>query len=192
MKTSNHFFATFISKMDQGLRYLLALMMGLLVIDVTWQVLTRFVLPQPSSFTEEVARFLLIWVSLLGGAYAYRQHSHLGFDLIVRNLSVKKAIRIYQFSCLLVSFFAVAVLIVGGTNLMTLTWTLGQFSPVLNVPMAAVYSVLPLSGILFLIYSLYFLLNADQNAVTNQEESVEIIEELNPESNETKGGSRHD
>ncbi|TLU65742.1 TRAP transporter small permease [Thalassotalea litorea] len=146
------------------LRGLLAVMMTLLVLVVTWQVLTRFILPQPSSFTEEMARFLLIWVSLLGGAYAYRLHSHLGFDLLVRNLPPKKAITLYRFCCLLVAIFAILVLIVGGSNLVSLTWSLGQNSPVLNVPMAAIYSVLPLSGVLFLIYSLFFFIYADHHA----------------------------
>lgn len=153
---------------DCYLRILLAIMMALLVVDVTWQVLTRFVLPQPSSFTEEVARFLLIWISLLGGAYAYREHSHLGFDLIVRNLSAAKAKLIFQLCCLLVAIFAITVLIVGGLNLVHLTWTLGQHSAVLDVPMAGVYMVLPLSGVLFVLYSFYFFFNA-QNYSVEQE-----------------------
>lgn len=153
-----------ISKLDRILQILLATMMALLVIDVTWQVLTRFILPQPSSFTEEVARFLLIWISLIGGAYAYRLHSHLGFDLFVRNLPKKKAMFMYRICCVLVGIFALLVLIVGGSNLVHLTWSLGQFSPVLNLPMALIYSVLPISGILFLIYSVHFFIDANQHA----------------------------
>ena len=113
-------------RIDHILRLVLAAMMAILVIDVTWQVLTRFVLPQPSSFTEEVARFLLIWISLIGGAYAYRQHSHLGFDLFVRNLALSRAVVIYRFCCLLVACFAILVLIVGGSNLVHLTWSIAQ------------------------------------------------------------------
>lgn len=154
---------------DRSLRVLLAIMMALLVVDVTWQVLTRFVLPQPSSFTEEIARFLLIWISLLGGAYAYREHSHLGFDLIVKNLSTAKAKVVFQLCCLLVAIFAITVLIIGGFNLVHLTWTLGQHSAVLNIPMAGVYIVLPLSGLLFLLYSIYFFFNASSHSVEQED-----------------------
>ncbi|MBB1379301.1 TRAP transporter small permease [Pseudoalteromonas sp. SR43-2] len=161
----------FLLTIDCYLRVLLTIMMVLLVIDVTWQVLTRFILPQPSSFTEEVARFLLIWISLLGGAYAYREHSHLGFDLIVRNLSAAKAKIIFKLCCLLVAIFAISVLIIGGFNLVHLTWTLGQHSAVLNVPMAGVYMVLPFSGLLFLLYSTYFFFNA-QNYSIEQEKNL--------------------
>jgi TRAP-type C4-dicarboxylate transport system permease small subunit len=149
-----------INRIDSVLRVLLAVLMALLVVDVTWQVLTRFVLPQPSSFTEEVARFTLIWISLIGGAYAYRTHSHLGFDLFVRNLSIVRATLVSRFCCVLVAVFAIWVLIIGGGNLVFLTWSLGQFSPVLGVSMAAVYIVIPFSGCLFLLYSSYFFLTA--------------------------------
>ncbi|MDU0113765.1 TRAP transporter small permease [Psychrosphaera aquimarina] len=153
-----------VNRLDSVLRVVLAVMMAALVVDVTWQVLTRFILPQPSSFTEEVARFLLIWVSLLGGAYAYREQSHLGFNLLVRNMSLNNQVRIHKFSCVLVAIFAILVLIIGGSNLVYLTWLLGQHSPVLDVPMAFIYTVIPASGLLFLLYSLHFFL---QNPLTN-------------------------
>ncbi|GEA09850.1 TRAP transporter small permease [Alteromonas sp. KUL49] len=155
------FLSTLVEHVDRCLRVLLATLMALLVLDVTWQVTTRFILTQPSSFTEEVARFLLIWVSLIGGAYAYRLKSHLGFDLLIRNLSLAKAKFMFRLTCLLVAIFAIAVLIIGGGNLVHLTWTLGQFSPVLNVPMAYIYAVIPFSGVLFLLYSIVFFVDAE-------------------------------
>ena len=110
-----------ISKIDNVIKWLLIVMMALLVTDVTWQVLTRFILPQPSSFTEEVARFLLIWISLIGGAYAYRQNSHLGFDLLVKKISVTKAEYLRKFCCCLVSIFAKTVADTSATVLFNLT-----------------------------------------------------------------------
>ena len=164
-------FDNILNVIDSKLRGILAIMCSLLVVDVTWQVLTRFILTQPSSFTEEVARFLLIWISLIGGAYAYRLHSHLGFDLIVKNISIQKSIFIYRLCSLLVAIFAILVLIVGGLNLVDMTWTLGQHSAVLNIPMAFIYLVLPISGVLFLIYSVYFFLTA-QDVKSSKETSV--------------------
>ena len=51
---------------DKILEWTLVVSMSLLVVDVLWQVFSRFILQNPSSFTEELARFLLIWVGLLG------------------------------------------------------------------------------------------------------------------------------
>ena len=141
---------------DKIVRLILILLMSLLILDVFWQVIARFFMSKPSSFTEEVARFLLIWISLLGSTYAYRLNSHLGFDLFVNTLSQKNAIKIYRFCCLLIFIFAVLVLLVGGMNLVNMTWILEQRSPVLNIPMAYIYIVIPLSGLLFLLYSAWF------------------------------------
>jgi len=168
-----------VNTLDQLLKVLLVFMMTVLVLDVVWQILTRFVLPQPSSFTEEVARFLLIWISLLGGAFAYRQKLHLGFDLIVSKLSPSHALIVQRICCALVAIFAIAILGVGGSNLVMLTWVLGQHSPVLGISMAYVYSALPLSGFLFLVYSIHFAVNTD---VTPDE--IENIEMVSVEKNQ--------
>ena len=54
------------------LQWLLIAAMTLLVVDVVWGVLTRYVGGEQASWTEELARFLLIWVSLLGGSLPKR------------------------------------------------------------------------------------------------------------------------
>jgi hypothetical protein len=58
--------------LDAVLSRVLILLMFLLVVSVLWQVISRYVFSSPSSWTEELARFLLIWISLLGAAYAFR------------------------------------------------------------------------------------------------------------------------
>lgn len=148
---------------DKVVRIMLIMLMSFLILDVLWQVISRLLISNPSSFTEEVARFLLIWISLLGAAYTYRLNSHLGFDLFVNNLTQKNTIRIHRLCCLLVFIFAVLVLLVGGINLVNMTWVLEQRSPVLNIPMAYVYSIIPLSGLLFLLYSAWFFFNIPNN-----------------------------
>nr|MDQ3309082.1 TRAP transporter small permease subunit [Gemmatimonadota bacterium] len=71
---------------DALLRALIMVLMAVMVIAVTWQVITRYVFSRPSSYTEELATFLLIWISLLGGAYALRVRAHLGIDVLVQRL----------------------------------------------------------------------------------------------------------
>ena len=119
---------TSISGLNKFLRLLLALMMALLVLNVTWQVVTRFILPHPSSFTEELARFLLIWISLLGSAYAFHTHSHLGFDYLTKKLSKSGALMAARLGYTIVILFALGVLVVGGTNLTYITFLLKQAS----------------------------------------------------------------
>ena len=57
-----------------------------IVTVVCWQVFSRFILRAPSSYTEELARFLLIWIGVLGASYAYRTKAHLGLDLFYQKM----------------------------------------------------------------------------------------------------------
>ena len=61
-----------LSPLDKFLRGMLVFLMTAMVFSVSWQVVSRYLFSSPSSWTEEVARFLLIWIGTLGAAYAFR------------------------------------------------------------------------------------------------------------------------
>ncbi|MDT0582221.1 MULTISPECIES: TRAP transporter small permease [Alteromonadaceae] len=147
-------FLTFVSKLDLALKYLLIILMALLLIDVSWQVLTRFLLPKPSSFTEELARFLLIWIGLLGASHAYRHRMHLGVDIFVKSMSARKAKVTTQIVQLMTLAFAISVLIYGGSKLVLLAFHLEQRSAAMQVNMGVVYMALPISGVLFAFFAI--------------------------------------
>lgn len=140
--------------LDGVLRRSLALLMLALVGSVLWQVVTRYVLAAPSSWTEELARFLLIWVSLLGAVHAFRNGMHLGLDVLPGKLRGRaaKVLRILVLAA--VTFFSLAVLVLGGGGLVLITWELRQSSAALGLPMAVVYLVVPLAGLLICVYAL--------------------------------------
>jgi TRAP-type C4-dicarboxylate transport system permease small subunit len=139
---------------DRVLGTVLIFLMAASVINVLWQVFTRFVMGDPSSFTQELARFLLIWVGVLGAGYGVGQHDHLALELLPENLEGRSAewlqIAIQGFIIL----FAVGVLIVGGLRLVYVQLSLGQTSASLNLPIGYVYLVLPLTGVVITFYSL--------------------------------------
>lgn len=147
----------FIKQLDNILAWILVLLMGVLVVDVVWQVTTRYVLGSASSFTEEVARFLLIWIGLLGAAYAYRQNLHLAFDYFTLKVTGKKKKILNTFIHSMVAVFSLLVLVIGGSYLVQLTWELNQVSAALQIRLAYVYSVLPLSGLLIILYAVLFI-----------------------------------
>lgn len=139
---------------DRILEPLLAALMALLVIDVLWQVFTRFALQDASSFTEELARFLLMWISLLGAAYVSGQGKHLAVDIFPQYLkrsNKRIANRAIQAAILT---FAVLVLLGGGLRLVWVTLYLGQSSAALGIPLGLIYTVLPISGALMAFYSI--------------------------------------
>lgn len=143
-----------LAPLDHALRWALIVLMVALVTSVTWQVVSRYLFASPSSWTEEVARFLLIWIGTLGAAYAFRENAHIGLDLLPKKLSGAAARRLHRFTQSVIILFAVAVLIIGGSKLVYLTWDLRQYSAVLGLPISVVYSVIPLTGVLIVIYSL--------------------------------------
>ena len=145
-------------QLDRIVEIFLCLLMVFLVLNVSWQVITRFILPEPRSYTEEVARFLLMWIGLLGAAYAYRKKMHLGIDIVSEKLQGRAKYVTTLFVYFLTLLVAIAVLIVGGMNLVLLTLELNQFSSSLGLPMGLIYLCLPLSGFLIVLYTVEMLL----------------------------------
>lgn len=131
-----------------------AVLMALMVLDVSWQVISRFVLGSPSSWSEELARFLLVWVGFLGAAYAYRRYAHLGLDLLTNSLEGRPRIWAERLGDLISLTFVVAVLIVGGIGIVLLTLDLDQKSAALGWPIGYIYAVIPLSGFFMAYFAL--------------------------------------
>ena len=144
--------------LDRVLVVLLVALFAALVLMVVWQVLSRYALNSPSAFTEEAARYLMIWVSLLGASYVFRMRLHIGLDLLTRKLTGSDK-RIVEVAALTAAvLFALLILLVGGARLVELTWSLDQVSAVLGIRMALVYLAIPLSGGFILLYTLEQLL----------------------------------
>jgi TRAP-type C4-dicarboxylate transport system permease small subunit len=141
-------------KIDSYLGYFLIFLMAVITLDVLWGVFTRYAVGRQAEWTEELARFLLIWIGMLGGAYAAGQKTHLAIDLLSPKLGQKAQARVSAAINLLVAAFALTAMVAGGLRLMYLTWILGQLSPALRIPMALVYSAIPLSGMLVVFYQI--------------------------------------
>lgn len=139
--------------LDKLLDWLVITAVAILVVDVLWQVFTRYVLKNPSKWTEELATFLLIWVSLLGAAVALNRGAHLGIDYFVGKLSPKMRIytELFAFTCIML--FSLLVMVFGGIVLVRTTFHLRQISPALGIQMGYVYLAVPISGIFLVFYS---------------------------------------
>lgn len=146
-------------KIEYILGKTLVLIMGLMVINVLWQVFARFVMGNPSSFTDELARFLMIWLGVLGAAYISGKNLHIAIDIIPTRAEPKRKRRMNITVDLLIILFSLAVFVIGGIRLVYISMVLGQQSPSLQIPMALVYSVIPLSGVLIVFFKTLKLIN---------------------------------
>lgn len=156
----------FAQKIDRVIVGILVALMAIMVITVTWQVATRYLLNSPSSYTEELATYLLIWISLLGSAYAVRLKAHLGVDVITRKLSGAAERMAHYFIYMIVVAFAVVVFVYGGTRLVYITLKLNQLSAALQVPVGYVYLIIPISGALMIFYAVLAMRETPQQPKT--------------------------
>ncbi|MBT8323105.1 MAG: TRAP transporter small permease [Eudoraea sp.] len=144
----------FRQRLDKVLGLALVFIMTIMVINVIWQVFSRYVLGTPSSFTDELARFLMIWVGVLGAAYVAGRNGHVSIDVLARRGSDKNQKRLKQFVRIAIIFFCLFAMVVGGLRLVYITYVLNQYSPALGLPLAMVYLVIPISGMLIIYYKI--------------------------------------
>lgn len=150
------------AKIDKFIGMFLATLMGLMLVAVLWQVFTRYVMGSASTFTEELARYLLIWIGLLGAAYISGRNMHLAIDLLPTRLTGRKKQWLLAFINVIIIVFAVTAFIIGGGQLVYVSYILGQTSPALDIPLAYIYMILPLSGLLVVYYKVLDLMELNR------------------------------
>ena len=121
---------------------------------VAVQVFCRYVLNHSLFWSEEVARYLLIWITFLGATVAYRRRSHPGIDLISSRLP-EGGRRLLRLLVELGGAAFFVVMLVWGWRF---AWFVRfQVSPALGLSKGLVYAVVPLAGAIMLFHALAFL-----------------------------------
>ncbi len=140
--------------MTSALNLALMGVVALLVFDVVWGVFTRYAMGEQAKWTEELARFLLIWVSLLGGAVAFGTKGHLGVDYFVGKLHPEAQKLMAVAVHLIVLFFSGVVFLYGGIRVVGNALAMDQMTPALGLKMGYVYLALPIAGVFILLFTL--------------------------------------
>ncbi len=149
------------------LEKLLVIIFLILVADVLWQVIARYAKIN-SGFTEELSRFLLIWLSILATAYSRSYKGQMAIDFIYEKFSQINKYRISLFIEIAIILFALCIMVIGGINLMNITLKLGQYSPSLHLPVGLVYSIVPLSGLMIIFFSTYHISSYVKNKPSSE------------------------
>ena len=140
-----------------------------MVLLTCWQVFTRYVLQNPSTWSEELVGYLFAWMSLLGASLVTCERGHMNIPIIVERFSepIQKLL-----NCLgeVIAFlFSAIILVFGGAQITTLA--MGQMTSSLGVPIGIFYIVLPLCGVLNMIYTVLNIINIIQGR-TEEKEAV--------------------
>ena len=122
-----------------------------MVLLTCWQVFTRYVLANPSSWSEELVSYLFAWASLLGASLITGERGHMNIPILVDRMSppVQKALNI--FGELIAFAFSGIILVYGGIEISQLA--MGQMTSSLGVAVGVFYVVMPLCGVLNMIYT---------------------------------------
>ncbi|KEZ52422.1 TRAP transporter small permease [Metabacillus indicus] len=150
---------------DQTIAFVTCTMLAFMVLTAVWQVFTRYVLNSPSTVSEEILRYSLIWVSMLGASYAFGKKKHIAIELLAEKLPKNKALALSIMIETLILLFAMLVMVIGGSRIVALT--MAQSSASLGLPMGYIYLSLPVSGVLIIGYSLMTIYEAAFKKKTN-------------------------
>lgn len=136
--------------LNKVLGYIIAVIVAIMVLACCWQVITRFILDNPSKYTEEFLRYSLIWLTMLGAPYAYGQEKHLSINVVTKNFQKTNLVITKIGIEIIVMLLSLSVLVVGG--IIVTSNSSGQISPAMQIPMQVYYMCVPISGILMIVY----------------------------------------
>lgn len=116
-----------------------------------WQVLTRYVLNHPSSWSEELVSYMFAWMSLMGASLVTSERGHMNIPILVDKCAPPVQRLLLCVAEVIGFLFSAVILAYGGFRIANLA--MGQMTSSLGVPIGVFYVVLPLCGILNMVYT---------------------------------------
>ena len=122
-----------------------------MVVLTCWQVFTRYILGNPSSWSEELVSYMFAWMSLLGASLVISERGHMNIPILVERTGPGAQKLLLCVGELIAFLFSAVILVFGGVQIANLA--MGQMTSSLGVPIGIFYIVLPLSGVLNMVYT---------------------------------------
>jgi TRAP-type C4-dicarboxylate transport system permease small subunit len=143
-----------VAVVDRVVEAIVAVAMVIMVASVSLQVYSRYVLRQPVGWTEEIARATLVWITFLGSYLVLRKATHIRISVLVDRFPLVVRRICGALGYLMITAVAVVLVRYG----IDFTTRFGRMSMIsFELPMGILYVVVPVSGVLFLIWSLEML-----------------------------------
>ena len=149
-------------------------LLGFMVVLGTWQIITRYLLNNPSTISEDLLIYSFVWMALLGSAYVFGKKDHMTmvfFRQKLDNKSPKVKFILSVMTEVVILIFSALVLVLGGIQISNLA----QISPALGIPMGYIYLALPFSGIITIIYNILNLVDLKISLTRNSVNSTKVI-----------------
>ncbi len=135
---------------DTVLSCVTAVIFAFMVCIGTYQIVTRYFFNRPSTVSEELLTYSFTWMALLASAYVFGKRDHMRMGFLADKVTGSARRVLETVIELLVMLMVGGIMVYGGSAIMKLTMT--QKTASLGIPMGVIYTILPLSGVLILIY----------------------------------------
>jgi TRAP-type C4-dicarboxylate transport system permease small subunit len=137
--------------LNRATEVVLIMILSVMALVVLLQVIFRYVLNFPLFWTEEFARYCLVWSSLLGSALAVKRGQHIAVTIIMERLSPALH-RLLTITALISVAVILLIILWGGMHLVAITRA--QISPALRVSMSIPYLAVPVGAALMLLHTI--------------------------------------
>ncbi len=139
-----------------------------MVVLTCWQVFTRYVLKNPSTWSEELVSYLFAWASLLGASLITGERGHMNIPVIIDRLGAKTKKAFHCLAEIIGFVFSAAILVYGGIQISQLA--MGQLTSSLGgLAVGVFYVIMPVCGVINMVYTVLNIIDI-LNETTEKEE----------------------
>lgn len=117
-----------------------------------WQVFTRYVLNNPSTWSEELVGYLFAWASLFGASLITGERGHMNIPVVVEKMPAAAQKCFAIFAELIAMAFSLIILVYGGYRITLLA--MGQMTSSLGVAVGVFYVAMPVCGVINILYTI--------------------------------------
>ena len=166
-----------LSRADTLFEYLGLGFLAIMILIVSWQVFSRYVLNTTPFWSEEITLILMVWVGFIGIAVGFRERLHISIEVLVRRFPESLQAWIEKSILVLILAFGLYLLVQGWqftrlANLSTL--------PSTQLPSSVLYAIMPVAGLMISVYAVLNLFGVQtqkHQALTGEDERDPDLEE---------------
>lgn len=144
---------------------------ALMTLIGTYQIVTRYCFNRPSTVSEELLTYSFTWMALLASAYVFGKRDHMRMGFLADQISGPARKILEAASDIMTFLLAAVVMLYGGSSITKLTMI--QKTASLQVPMAYIYVMVPISGALIMIFSIMNLIDTCHKDYSKQKKEEE-------------------
>lgn len=143
-------------KLNELLEIFVGLILFVMLFSIILQVFARYFFHSSFSWPEEVAMYLMAWLTFIGGSVATYRWQHISVDIVSSLFKGKIAIIVHLVTAVIFSILAL-FLLVSGTNLVSVSWNV--ITDALHIPLAYIRASMPIGGAVMAYHCLVHILS---------------------------------